>query len=363
MSAEDQPSHDTEFGPVLVIGAGLVGASIGCALTAAGIEVHLRDKVASHARVAAGRGAGSVEEIDPEEVALVVVAVPPRALSAVVSEALDEFGNATVTDVGSVKGTVLRELAARGLELRRYVGSHPMAGSHLAGPVTARADLFTDRSWVIAPHATATPGAIAAVTALAETCRATPVLMAAEEHDLAVAAVSHLPHAVAAMVAAGLTTVKPSHLQLAGQGVRDVTRIAGGDPQLWDQILTANSAAVAEQLAALSTRLGELAERLAEQRPLDELLAAGVAGTRAIPGKHGRAATEYARLVIEIPDAPGSLARFFTDAGAAGVNVEDISIEHDPVREVGWLQVAVRPELAADFEATMSDCGWHLHQA
>ncbi|OYN98336.1 prephenate dehydrogenase [Enemella evansiae] len=362
MSDEPDPFSGSDFGPVLIIGAGLVGASVGCALTEAGIEVHLRDQVPSHARVAAGRGAGSVEPIDPEAVALVVVAVPPRVLAPVVSAALDEFGNAVVTDVGSVKGSVLRDLAARGLELRRYVGSHPMAGSHLAGPVTARPDLFTDRTWVIAPHATATPGAIETVTRLATISGANPVVMDAEEHDLAVAAVSHLPHAVSAMLAAGLTETKPAHLQLAGQGVRDVTRIAAGDPDLWDQILTANAPAVADQLAALSTRLGELAERLAEQRPVDDLLATGVAGTRAIPGKHGRAQTEYARLIIEIPDAPGSLARFFTDAGAAGVNVEDISIEHDPVREVGWLQVSVRPELAPDFSAAMSDRGWHLHE-
>ncbi|NNG19142.1 prephenate dehydrogenase [Naumannella sp. ID2617S] len=358
---EDTEPDEPRLGPVLVIGAGLVGASIGCALTAAGVEVHLRDAIPSHAQVAAGLGAGSAEPVDPEQVELVIVAVPPRALAPVVSAALDEFANAVVTDVGSVKGTVLSELSARGLELRRYVGSHPMAGSHLAGPVTARADLFTDRTWVVTPHDTATPGSVATVTELAELCGASVVQMPAAEHDLAVAAVSHLPHAVSALVAAGLTEVDPAHLALAGQGVRDVTRIAGGDPALWDQILSANAPAVAAQLATLAERLEELSRRLSVRQPVTDLLEQGVAGTREIPGKHGRAATAYARIVVEIPDAPGSLARLFTDAGAAGVNVEDISIEHDPVREVGWLQMSVRPELADTFAELMGQKGWRVH--
>lgn len=346
------------LGPVLIIGTGLVGASVGCALTTIGEEVHLRDRVPSHARVAAGRGAGQVEDIDPEAVALVVVAVPPRALPGVLETALAEFPNAVVTDVGSVKQGILTDLQSRGVELRRYVGSHPMAGSHHAGPVTATADLFQDRTWVITPHAVATPGAVTAVVTLAEACGARTLVMDPAEHDLAVAAVSHLPHAVSAMVAAGLENRPVDHLALAGQGVRDVTRIAGGDPDLWEQILAGNATAVGHELVELGDRLSELGRRLADRGDVRALLEAGRRGTRAIPGKHGTAAVDYAVVQIEIPDAPGSLARLFAHADDAGINIEDISIEHDQLRQVGWLRIQVLPERAEGFAEVMRRRGW-----
>lgn len=356
--AGQQPSEHDLLGPVLIIGAGLVGASIGCALNDAGEEVHLRDRVHSHAQVAASRGAGQVENIEADAVALVVVAVPPRALPPVLSDALDEFPNAVVTDVGSVKQGILTALESRGLELRRYVGSHPMAGSHLAGPVTARADLFNDRTWVITPHRTATPGAVATIVRLAEVCGSRAITMDPAEHDVAVAAVSHLPHAVSAMVAAGLADRPTSHLALAGQGVRDVTRIAGGDPELWEQILSGNASAVAREITELGERLSELGRRLAAQVDVRDLLEDGVRGTRAMAGKHGAAAVDYAVVEVEIPDEPGSLARLFAHADDAGVNIEDISIDHDPARQVGWLKIEVLPERAEPFALFMGQRGW-----
>ncbi|MDR1768863.1 MAG: prephenate dehydrogenase/arogenate dehydrogenase family protein, partial [Propionibacteriaceae bacterium] len=233
-----------DLSPAVVVGTGLVGASVGCALTRAGVEVFLRDAVAAHAQVAASRGAGSLAEPVAAEVRLVVAAVPPHALPAVVDAALDEFPNATVTDVGSVKGTVLRELRARRGDLSRYVGSHPMAGSQLTGPLTARAELFADRTWVVAPHDTASAHAVLDVNHLVGLCGARLVTMGAAHHDEAVAQVSHLPHLASALVAGSLTGVPPEHLRLAGQGLRDVTRIAASDPALWQQIIGDNREAV-----------------------------------------------------------------------------------------------------------------------
>jgi prephenate dehydrogenase len=362
LTLTDQPavveSAESSLGPILIIGTGLVGASVGCALTVAGEEVHLRDKVPAHAQVAAGRGAGQVEDIEPDAVALVVAAVPPRVLPEVLSAALAEFPNAVVTDVGSIKQGVLSALEREGLELRRYVGCHPMAGSHLAGPVTATPDLFIDRSWVVTPHATATPGAVETVLALGRACGARTMVMDPREHDQAVAAVSHLPHAVSAMVAAGLENRPEEHLALAGQGVRDVTRIAAGDPVLWEQILAGNALAVGRELVALGDRIRDLGERLATRGNVQELLEAGRRGTLAISGKHGMRAVDYAVATVEIPDTPGSLARLFADADDAGVNIEDISIEHDEVRHVGRLKIEILPDRAEHFVTFMRERGW-----
>ncbi|MFX4270657.1 prephenate dehydrogenase [Propionibacteriaceae bacterium Y1685] len=346
-------------GPVVVIGAGLVGASVGMALTQAGRHVHVTDRVTSHALVAAGLGAGSAEAPDPQQVEVVVVAVPPDALTDVVADALQRYPRAVVTDVGSVKGAVLRTLVPTpGLE--RYVGSHPMAGSHRSGPVPADGDLFLDRTWVITPHPTATEAAIQTVRDLADDCGAVVVEMDPAEHDTAVAAVSHLPHLMSVLTADRLNDVPASHLRLAGQGLRDVTRIAGSDPQLWTQILSANAEALRPQLDAVRTRLDMLIDELDTRTALTGVLSSGVRGTRRIPGKHGARAHQWAQVVVEIPDAPGALARLFGDVQQTGISIEDLQIEHDAVREVGFLALSVDPaqeELLAD---TLADHNWDL---
>ena len=344
--------------PTVIIGTGLVGASVGCALVRSGIEVHLSDAVSSHARVAASRGAGTVAPVAPELVRLVVVAVPPGALADVIASALHDYPNATVTDVGSVKGTILADLRRRGLDLARYVGSHPMAGSQHVGPLTAQADLFVDRTWVITPHDTSSAHAVLDVQELAQRVGARRVTMGAAHHDEAVAQVSHLPHLVSVLVAGSLTRVPAEHLRLAGQGLRDVTRIAGSDPKLWQQIVTANAAAVRHELTELQADLARLVDALDDPDQVARMLRRGRQGTRALPGKHGLASVDYAHVVVEIPDAPGALARLFRDIEAAGVNVEDVSIDHDLDREIGYLSVQVAPDRANGLEEAMVADGW-----
>lgn len=348
--------------PVVVVGAGLVGASIGMALVAAGHPVHLRDKVSSHARVAASLGAGTIDRADPSTVALVVVAVPPSAIASTVLDALARYPSAVVTDVGSVKGAVLTELGASGADLSRYVGSHPMAGSQHAGPLTSRADLFVDRTWVVTPHPTASPDAVARVQRLAEDCGGRVIVLEAREHDEAVAQVSHLPQLMSSLTAGRLVDVPEDHLRLAGQGIRDVTRIAGSDPDLWQQIVAANAEAVRIELLAVQDALAGLVAVLDDPAAVRSFIARGAQGTRALPGKHGHRAADFAAVVVEIPDAPGALARLFADIGEAGVNVEDLAIEHDEAREVGYLSVAVTPDRADSLAASMLARGWTVRQ-
>ena len=343
-----------------VVGTGLVGASIAIALTTAGHQVYLRDQVPAHAQVAASLGGGSTAQPDPDRVQLCVVAVPPAAIAAVVAEALSRYPQAVVTDVGSVKGSVLRQLQQSGTDLHRYLGSHPMAGSQHAGPLTARGDLFQDRAWVLCPHPQTSPDAVAQVERLALTCGARCVTLDPDAHDVAVAQVSHLPQLMSTLTAARLLHVPAQHLRLAGQGIRDVTRIAGSDPDLWRQIVTANAAALRPELAAVHQQLGELLRVLDDPDQVRRVLAQGQEGTRALPGKHGQAPAAYAQVVVEIPDTPGALARLFSQIGAAGVNVEDLTIEHDEAREVGFLAVSVAPHQAAQLEQAMREAGWVL---
>lgn len=350
-----------DLDPTVVIGAGLLGASIGAALTRAGVTVHLTDAVVSHARVAATLGAGTTDRPDPAAVRLVVVATPPRSLAAVIGEALDRYPNAAVTDVGSVKGRVLRQLEATGRDLSHYLGSHPMAGSQHSGPVTASPDLFVDRTWAVTPHRQVSETTAERVRALIEACGARYIAFTPQEHDRAVAQVSHLPQLVSVLMADHLLGIPSSHLALAGQGLRDVTRIAGSDPDLWEQIIAGNVEALRPELEDLQNRLGELIAALDDPtHKVRPLLQRGVNGTRQIPGKHGAPVIDYARLVIEIPDTPGALAQLFRDIADAGVNIEDIDIQHDLVRQVGYLEVAVEPGHVREVSEAMRAAGWRL---
>ena len=117
-------------GPILVIGAGLVGLRMGMALNRAGADVVLEDLRTSHALVAASLGAGRVAQLGPDDVAVVVVATPPATIAAVVCESLERFPRAVVTDVGSVKGPIAEAVAELSPHFARYVPSHPMAGRH-----------------------------------------------------------------------------------------------------------------------------------------------------------------------------------------------------------------------------------------
>ena len=351
-------------GPVLVVGAGLLGTSVGLALSARGIEVFLSDVNEENLRTASGLGAGS-PSTPPPDVQLAVVAVPPDHLGPAIAASLLDT-SAVVTDVGSVKGAPLLEVRelVPGPLLGRYVGSHPMAGSERSGPLAASSVLFDGRPWAVAPHAASDPGAVELVTALARACGATPFAFTPDEHDQAVARTSHLPHVVAALVAGALAGAPAEHLVLSGQGVRDVTRIAAGDPRLWEQILTANSAALTALLREVRSDLDGLLDALeAGSRPaLGEILGRGVAGTAAIPGKHGGPAVDETGVFVAVPDHPGELARLFADVGEIGVNVEDVRIDHDPGRPVGLVELTVATDRAEHLLHALAGRGWSAHR-
>jgi len=343
---------------VLVIGAGLVGTSLGLALTEHGYRVFLQDLTSSHALVAAGLGAGSVES--PDHVDIVVVAVPPTMTGPVVVDALRAHPGATVTDVASVKAPIMAHVRHAGADVSRYIGSHPMAGSQRSGPLTARSDLFVDRTWVIIVDEDQEPARRAQVERMALVSGAHVEHMDSLEHDQAVAEVSHVPQILSSLMAGNLRGVLPSHLRLAGQGVRDVTRIAASDVAMWTQIITANHEAISAQLAILNEAWDRVRTHLDSPDAVAAFLASGNDGARALPGKHGRTPHDYQFVVVEIPDSPGALARLFADIDAVGVNVEDLRIEHDRAREVGYMSIAVDPERVDGLEQAIRDAGWTL---
>lgn len=352
-------------GPVLVVGAGLLGTSIGLALRRTGMEVFLKDVNPENVTIASGLGAGTPWS-ERAEAQLVVVAVPPDYLGKEIVWALDHCRDAMVTDVGSVKADPLRETGRHGAAgyLDRYVGSHPLAGSERSGPLAASASLFDGRPWAITPHESSDEAAVALVRDLVTMCGATAVELTPAEHDLAVARTSHLPHLLAALVAGRLLDAPPAHLSLSGQGVRDVTRIAAGDPDLWGQIVSANASAIKKLLVELRGDLDTLVRAVDgnDRVIVESLLGRGVAGTAAIPGKHGGPARVDGLLFVAVPDHPGELARLLSDAGEIGVNIEDLRIDHDPGRPVGLVELTVAADSVDFLLESLEARGWTTHR-
>ncbi|MFE9427084.1 prephenate dehydrogenase [Kitasatospora sp. NPDC006697] len=292
--SEHHPGEDVRLRTAAVVGTGLIGTSVGLALSARGVTTYLLDRDPEVAREAAALGAGRVGR-PPHPVDLAVLAMPPS----VIPRALLEHQRAGLaryfTDVGSVKVPPQRTAASVGADIGCYVGGHPMAGAERSGPSAARGDLFHDRTWVLTPSERTAPGAVAHALELVRLCGADPVLMDAAEHDRTVALTSHAPHLLASLIAGRLAGADPSRLRLAGAGLRDTTRIALGHPDLWTDILRSNAAPVAEVLREVA---GELAvavaalEWLADPDPaqqdrgeqeLHHLLALGVTGRERLP--------------------------------------------------------------------------------
>ena len=340
---------------VLVVGAGLLGASAGMALRNAGWQVHLRDRMPASVRLAEELGAGTGEP-PAAEPDVVLLAVPPSVVVSAATSLREEFANATFTDVASAKSFLERQMQDIALA-DRFVGGHPMAGRERSGVKGARADLFAGRPWVICSTTHVDEDRVGKVRALATATGAHVVEMSAAEHDEAVAKVSHVPQLVASVLAAQLRDLDQAELELAGQGLRDTVRIAASDPELWTDIIAANEDAVRDSLQQVVTDLQTL---LSDMDPTP-VLAHGRAGHARIPGKHGSPAVAYAVVPVVIPDEPGALARLFASAGEAGINIEDVAIEHSPGQPVGLVELFVVPEKAEEMARALTIMGWSVH--
>lgn len=358
--------------PVLVVGTGLLGTSVGLGLRRLGVDVLLRDASPSALRLAVDYGAGrpaphrSAGDARPDDTPrIVVVCVPPDVTAEVVAHELASWPDAIVTDVASVKAEPLEQLRGAGADLRRYVGSHPMAGRETGGPLSGRADLFGGRPWVVATHDDTTVFGLQEVEGLALDLGATPVPMSAEEHDEAVALVSHVPQLVSTLLAERLVDDEAGATALAGQGLRDVTRIASSDPTLWVQILAANGPRVARILRRYADDLADLALALegvdepGARRRIAEHIAAGNEGVARLPGKHGTR-RDYAFVTVMVDDRPGQLARLMTEIGEAGINIEDFRIEHSQGMQVGLAEVSVVPESRTKLIDELTERGWRV---
>jgi prephenate dehydrogenase len=290
------------YARVAVLGLGLLGGSLALAARARGAASELIGSTRSASARERALASGAVDAVaEPAEAVrgaeLVVLATPISAMPELVRRVAPALAEgALVTDVGSVKGPlaeVLPGLLPAGV---RYVGSHPMAGSHERGMVSAQADLFLGSTCVVcAPESDAAADRLARFW-LALGCRV--VRRDPARHDAEAAWVSHVPHALAFAFAAALAGAPPGAREIAGPGFRDFTRIAHSDPELWADIFGSNQKAMAAPLQAARRAL-EALEAATLAGDAEAVLRLLEAGRRALypapPGDPAAAAREARR--------------------------------------------------------------------
>jgi prephenate dehydrogenase len=267
-----------EYDTVAIVGVGLLGGSIGLALR----ERRLAQKIIGIGRrqtsLDTARKVGAIDNgvtslaNGVAQAQLIVIATPVDTIAERVIQAAAVCpATSLITDVGSTKEAIVAAVDA-GLAPRRsgprFVGSHPLAGDHRTGPEFARADLFDGRMVVVTPTELTKTAAVTEVMGFWQALGANVRPMPPARHDAALALTSHLPHVVAAALSAATPT---EFLHLTASGWRDTTRVAGGDPKLWQAILTANRQHVLDALDVMGQTLGNIRESL-EQGDYESLL-------------------------------------------------------------------------------------------
>ena len=349
------------FSSIRIIGSGLIGTSIGLALAARGVQVEMLDLDQKAQKLAQDLIASEISGA-PE---VILFAIPASALAETFEREFALNPGSKFIDIASVKIKPQVEVSRISGGSSRFLATHPMAGREVGGAASARADLFEGRTWIYCPTfadgAQVDSDVLEAGLWLINSLGATPISMSASRHDSAVALVSHLPQIVASLLAAQLKGAKSEDLDLAGAGLRDTTRIAASDPELWQEIISSNAQEILPLLINLQNDLGSLIQSLDDPVKVGSFIAAGNEGRSKIPGKHGGKAREYTQLPVVIEDKPGQLAALFDECAKASVNVEDLTIEHSPGQFTGLITLALSASDAAILQKHLEESGWNVH--
>ena len=331
-----------------VVGLGLIGGSIGLALRRGGWSVSGTDIDPS--RSARALTMGAIDHVGPDpEAEITFLAVPVRSVPAAAEAALAST-EGIVTDVGSVKGSIVEAV-----NHPRFIGGHPMAGSEQDGIDGADADLFAGSVWVLTPTPTNDDRHLNLLRSIIVDLGADVVALAPEHHDALVAVVSHVPHLTAAALMQLAEERGNEHralLRLAAGGFRDMTRVASGHPGIWPDICVENRPAIVEVLDGLIASLQEVRTVVAEgdRDALLAILEQARAARENLPSRL-IATVALCEIRIPVPDRAGVLAEVTTLAGTLDVNFADVEIAHSSEGERGVLILIVEAAAAERLRA------------
>jgi prephenate dehydrogenase len=261
-----------QFRKITIVGVGLLGGSIGLAARKFRVAGEIAGYVRREKTIAECEKAGATDYATTDLAAavsnsdLVILCTPLAQMRLLAEQFLPALKRgAIVTDVGSVKADVVRELESLIAKAgAHFVGSHPMAGGEKTGVAAAREDLFENAVCVVTPVAKSNSGAVRKLERFWKSLRAQVLKLPPEQHDLFVSRTSHLPHVVAATLAnLVLSPAQPKgQSQLCANGFRDTTRIASGSPEMWRDIALANRKHLAGAVTAFISELQQFQRAL-----------------------------------------------------------------------------------------------------
>ncbi len=332
------------FDAVAIVGLGLIGASLAAALAKAwpgmrifGVDVDGRACVVAeeHGWVdeACRPDDGAFAAFLRDEADLVVLAVPVAAVDGYMRMLADAGYAGVLTDTVSTKAHMIESALAILPDASIYVPGHPMAGSEKTGVDAARSDLYEGANWILCPDETTDPDAFQKLHELICGMDARVVSLPREDHDRAVAIVSHVPHMVAsALMQLALAHVDESRslMRLAAGGFKDTTRVAAGSPELWCGIAFDNAHALADGLDETAGILTELREALTsgDKVRFTRMLASAADARRELPAAWVPGSDRLVEVRIPMVNRTGVVAEVTTIASSVGCNIQSIEIDH-----------------------------------
>ena len=345
---------------VAIAGLGLIGGSVGIAARRRlGAHVVGWNRSPAACRVALQRGAidEAVERVDDVgDVDIAIAAVSVDALEDISRRLCAAAPGAVVTDVGSTKQTLVAALTEGG-----FIGGHPLAGAEVTGIEHARDDLFEGATWYLTPRPSTSGVLYERLSKFVTDLGAVPTAIPAADHDRLMAAVSHLPHVVAnLLVEQASDALGGETLPATGPSFRDATRVAGSNPQLWEQIYRGNAAALGVEIDDLVGRLQRVRRLLGE--PDDGLVRwqerAGVQRQALL--EVGLGTGERRMLQVVVPNEPGVVARIALALGQAGINIADLSLSPAADNSVGTITLWVGEHDARRASALVVGLGYDV---
>ena len=311
-------------GTLGIVGVGLIGGSVGLAARKAGWEVVGVDvpEVAEEASALGAIDRASTLK-EAREADLIVLAAPISRVTALIGDLAPT--DALITDVASAKGAIVDAAEEKRL---RFVGGHPMAGSQLSGVANARANLFEGARYFLTPTDRTDPEDYREVSGFVRELGAVPTAVDPEKHDLLVAALSHLPHLMAAALLKVASDISPEALSFAGPSFRDLTRVGASNPELWSDILAENAPALGEALGAFAGAMAQLGSEIKDRKAIEGRFRQAREAYDALGGILVEKSGTNVEMAIPVENRPGVFAEVTTLMGSNDINILDLYVRH-----------------------------------
>ena len=357
------------FRSITIVGSGLLGTSLGLALAEKGVPVMVEDLDERRAaigkdllRLTGDKNFSGKVEIKAEGPPLYIIAVSPGNTARVISTIYSRDSESRFIEITGIKFKLIPELQSFNVNLSQVLSVHPMAGREISGPEGARSDLFSGRIWIASPFESSESELVLASQLICEVVESHYIELEAVAHDRAISLVSQLPQLLSSALGKMLIG-RSSEVEFAGQGLRDMVRLAGSDSKLWSDLFDMNRPFILKELSQYIDILTKWREVLAtgKRDEIAQLLIEGSQGRELIPGKHGGKSRDYASIAVVIDDRTGQLGDLFVECGNAEINVEDLNIEHSPGQATGLITLFVNSEHKERLLEHLKNSGWKAH--